>query len=126
MSLRISPVAAWCARLDHEAAASLLEKDWDRMVTFFRFPKEHWLHLRTTNPIESPFAGLRLRTDAAKRFKKTRNATAMIWRLLMIAEKNFRQLNSPELLREVYLGSTFVDGKRTKDSRDTKKERPAA
>ena len=50
------------------------------MVSFYQFPKEHWRHLRTTNPIESPFAALRLRTDAAKRYKKVENATAVIFK----------------------------------------------
>ena len=44
------------------------------MVSFYNYPKQQWQHLRTTNPVESPFAGLRLRTDAAKRFKKVNNA----------------------------------------------------
>jgi hypothetical protein len=61
---------------------------------------------------ESPFAALRLRTDAAKRFKKVPNATAAIWKLLMVAEKTFRRLNAPELMRELYLGAVFVDGVR--------------
>jgi hypothetical protein len=51
-----------------------------------------------------------LRTDAAKRFKKVSNATAVIWKLLLVGEKNFRRLNAPELLKEVYLGVTYVDG----------------
>ena len=72
------------------------------MVTFYRYPKEHWVHLRTTNVVESPFAALRLRTDAAKRFKKVEWATAVIWKMLMVAEKRFRRLNAPELLAEVY------------------------
>ena len=54
---------------------------------FYHFPKEHWKHLRTTNPVESPFAGLRLRTDAAKRYKKVDNATAVIWKLLLLGER---------------------------------------
>src|SRR5207248_7391183 len=98
-------------RRTHPKAVEILEKDWDRMVAFYDFPKEHWKHLRTTNVVESPFAAVRLRTDAAKRFKKTENATAMIWRVLMVAEKRFRKLNAPELLREVFLGKRFVDGK---------------
>jgi transposase-like protein len=47
-------------RGDH-AAAELVDKDWERLVAFYDFPKEHWLHLRTTNSVESPFASLRLR-----------------------------------------------------------------
>ena len=55
----------------------------------------HWQHLRTTNVIESPFASVRLRTDAAKRYKKVANATALIWRVLMVAEKRFRNSMHP-------------------------------
>ena len=46
----------WCNQTDHEDAAKILNHDWERMLTFVDFPKEHWTHLRTTNPIESPFA----------------------------------------------------------------------
>jgi putative transposase len=102
--------ACWCTAEGCEEAAQTLERDWDRMVTFYSFPKDHWSHLRTTNPIESPFAALRLRTAAAKRFKKVTNATAVIWKLLLVAEKSFRRLSAPELLREVQLGVVFVDG----------------
>jgi putative transposase len=87
-----------------------LLSDWDRMVTFYSFPKEHWVHIRTTNVVESPFSSVRLRTDAAKRFKKVQNATAMIWKLLLVAEKNFRTLKGYWLLPEVYAGKKFVDG----------------
>jgi len=54
-------------------------------VTFYTFPKDHWKHLRTTNVVESPFAVVRLRTAAAKRFKKVENATAVIWKTLLVA-----------------------------------------
>jgi putative transposase len=74
------------------------------MVTFYQFPKEQWKHLRTTNVVESPFAALRLRTDAAKRYKKVENATVVIWKMLMLAERRFRRLNGPEKLTQVYLG----------------------
>ncbi len=70
--------------------------------------------------MESPFASLRLRTDAAKRFKKIPNATALIWRVLMVAQKRFRRLDAPELLRDVYEGRRFVDGKPV--TRTTEKE----
>jgi hypothetical protein len=53
---------------------------------------------------------VRLRTDAAKRFKKIQNATAMIWKLLQVAEKNFRILKGYWLLSDVYTGKRFVDG----------------
>ena len=91
-------------------AAALLERDWDRMVTFYDYPEAHWQHLRTTNVIESPFAPVRLRTDAAKRYKKVANATALIWRVLMVAEKRFRKLNAPHLMTDVYAGERYEDG----------------
>jgi len=79
-------------------------------MSFYFFPKEHWHHIRTTNVVESPFASLRLRTDAAKRFKKVENATAVIWKMMLVSEKRFRRLDSPELLKEVYEGVGFADG----------------
>jgi len=100
----------WCKVNGLDKAAETLNRDWERMMTFYSFPKEHWHHIRTTNVVESPFASLRLRTDAAKRFKKVENATAVIWKMLLIAEKRFRKLSAPELLKEVYEGVEFADG----------------
>jgi transposase-like protein len=97
-------------RRDYPKAIEKLLSDWDRMVTFYSFPKEHWTHIRTTNVVESPFSSVRLRTDAAKRFKKVQNATAMIWKLLHVAEKNFRTLKGFWLLSDVYKGKMFIDG----------------
>jgi putative transposase len=102
--------ASWCQKKGLDKAASILEHDWERMVTFFCFPKEHWQHLRTTNPVESPFAVVRLRTSAAKRYKRVQNATAVIWKTLMIAEKGFRKLNTPALLADVADGATYQEG----------------
>lgn len=99
---------------DYPKAAEKLMTDWDRMVTFYSYPKEHWVHLRTTNVVESPFSSVRLRTDAAKRFKKIQNATAMIWKLLQVAEKSFRTLKGFWLLSDVYAGRKFVDGVKVK------------
>ena len=91
-------------------AVDILERDGDRMVTFYDFPEAHWQHLRTTNVVESPFASVRLRTDAAKRYKKVANATALIWRVLMVAEKRFRRLNAPHLMADVYAGECYENG----------------
>ena len=91
-------------------AAALLERDWDRMVTFYDYPEAHWQHLRTTNVIESPFASVRLRTNAAKRYKKVANATALIWRVLMVAEKRFRRLCAPHLMADVYANVRYENG----------------
>jgi putative transposase len=91
-------------------AVERLADDWERLVTFYQFPREHWPHLRTTNVVESLFATVRLRTTAAKRFKKVENATALIWKMLQVAESTFRRLKGAELLPVVYAGVQYVDG----------------
>jgi putative transposase len=96
-------------KTDPKACATLM-RDWERLVTFFDYPQEHWTHLRTTNIVESPFDAVRLRTNASRRFKKTENAEAMIWKLLCVAEKSWRALNAPHLMKEVYEGKRFKDG----------------
>jgi transposase-like protein len=104
----------WCAKKGFRDAARLIDDDWERMVTFYSFPKEHWKHLRTSNVVESPFAAVRLRTGAAKRYKRVENATAVIWKTLLVAEKKFRRLDHPELLAEVAEGAVYVNGVRAK------------
>lgn len=94
-------------------AVERLERDWERMVAYYAFPQEHWTHLRTTNVIESPFAAVRLRTSAAKRFKKVDNATTLIWKTLLVVEQHFRKLNAPHLCTAVYDGVVYHDGIRT-------------
>jgi len=94
----------------HPKAVETLERDWERLVAFYAFPKQHWKHLRTTNPVESPFAAVRLRTGAGKRYKKVANATALIWRVLMVAEQSFRRLDHPELLPELAEGALYENG----------------
>jgi putative transposase len=91
-------------------AAERLLHDWERLVTFYQFPRKHWRHLRTTNVAESPLAAVRLSTIAAKRFKTVESATVMIWKVLPVAETTFRRLNAPELLPAVYAGAQYVDG----------------
>lgn len=94
-------------------AVECLERDWDRLVAYYAFPNEHWKHLRTTNVIESPFAAVRLRTSAAKRFKKVDNATTLIWKTLLVVEQHFRKLTAPHLCTAVFDGVVFTDGVRT-------------
>jgi transposase-like protein len=62
----------------YDRAADCLEDDLDRCLTFYRFPEAHWSHLRTSNVVESPFASVRLRTNAAKRFKKTKSGVYLV------------------------------------------------
>ena len=81
------------------------------MVTFYDFPARHWRHLGTTNVVESPFAALWLRVDAARQFRRMGRAIAVIWKMLMVAESRFRvTLNAPELIEEVYQGAIYKDG----------------
>lgn len=98
-------------RGSYPKGVTILEKDWERMVAFYAFPEPHWRHLRTTNVVESPFASVRLRTTAAKRYKKVENATALIWKVLCVAEGRFRILNAAELLSDVYADAVFTDGR---------------
>ena len=111
---------AWCTKRGLAEVGRALDRDWERMVTFYQFPREHWTHLRTSNPVESPFAAVRLRTAAAKRFKKVENATAVIWKTLLVAEKTFRRLNAPELLADVARGVVYVNGVRAVNHDDEK------
>jgi len=101
---------AKCYASEFPPAVETLKDDWDRMVTFYDFPKEHWKHLRTTNVVESPFSSVRLRTNAARRFKKVPSATALIWRTLLVAEKRFRKLDAPHLLPHVHAGQVYQNG----------------
>lgn len=93
-------------------AVERLQRDGERMVASYAFPQEHWRHLRTTNVIESPVAAVRLRTSAAKRFKKVENATTLIGTTLLVVEQHFRQLNAPHLCSSVYDGVVYCDGVR--------------
>jgi transposase-like protein len=102
----------WCTKKGVAAVGHALDQDWERLVTFYDFPRAHWKHLRTTNPVESPFAAVRLRTAAAKRYKKVDNATAVIWKTLLIAQRTFRRLDAPELLADVAHGVVYVNGVR--------------
>jgi transposase-like protein len=118
-------------RRTEKNAVDTLLRDWDRMVTFYAFPQEHWIHLRTTNIVESPFASVRLRTDASRRYKRAEGAQAIIWKILRVAEKSWRKLNAPELLPLVASGVPFTDGKVTRSgkansNRNHQSERTAA
>jgi transposase-like protein len=102
---------AWCEKHGWGSAAQVLSEDWERLVAYYDYPQAHWVHLRTSNPVESPFASARLRTSAAKRFKRTENATAMLWKLLMVAESRFRKVHAPELMAKVAAGARYVNGR---------------
>lgn len=91
-------------------AGQRLMDDWERMVSFYELPREHWRSLRTSNVVESPFQVVRLRTGAARRFQKTENATAVLWKLLLIAEKRFSRYDAAHLLEDVMAGQEYENG----------------
>lgn len=104
-------LVAWLKSERQEPAAATLLRDWDDFVTFYDFPQEHWLHLRTTNPLESVFAGVRLRTDVAKRARKRENALYLVFKVVQRLGRNWRALNGgPELMQMVADGAVFRDG----------------
>ena len=91
-------------------AVECLCKDREVLLTFYDFPAEHWVHLRTTNPIESTFATVRLRTVRTKGCGSRTACLTMVFKLARCAEKQWRRLNGAALLPEVIQGVVFVDG----------------
>ena len=91
-------------------AVECLTKDRDVLLTFYDFPAEHWVHIRTTNPIESTFATVRLRTRKTKGCGSRAACLTMVFKLVQCAEKHWRVLNGSKLLTEVFRGVQFVDG----------------
>ncbi len=92
------------------AAADTVERDWEDFVAFYDFPAEHWVHLRTSNPLESVFAGVRLRTDAAKRLGTRDTALYLVWKLVLRLGERWRVLNGGATLMQVVLdGDRFID-----------------
>jgi len=85
-------------------------------LTFYDFPAEHWLHIRTTNPIESVFATVRLRTDKTKGTGTREACLTMVFKLMESAAKRWRSLNGADLLQEVIQGVSFVDGVKREDA----------
>jgi putative transposase len=98
-------------------ATECLSKDRDVLLSFYDFPAEHWGHIRTTNPIESTFATVRLRHDKTKGSGSREACLTMVFKLMESASKSWRSLNGSPLLAEVVKGVVFIDGV---------KEKPAA
>jgi len=91
-------------------ATECLRKDREVLLTFYDFPAEHWVHLRTTNPIESAFATVRLRTRRTKGCGSRTACLTMVFKLAQSAEQHWRALNGSQLLAEVIAGVKFTDG----------------
>ena len=93
-------------------AVERLTKDRDVLLTFYDFPAEHWKHIRTTNPIESTFATVRLRTYRTKGCLSRKTALAMVFKLCCSAQRKWRKLNGSNHLAEIIRGVKFVNGER--------------
>jgi len=101
-------VATWEAK--YAKATDCLVKDREELLAFYDFPALHWIHLRTTNPIESTFATVRLRTAKTKGSGSRSACLTMVFKLMESASKRWRLLNGSALLSKVIAGVRFVDG----------------
>jgi putative transposase len=93
-----------------EKAAHCLAKDREALLAFYDFPAEHWKHVRSTNPVESTFATVRLRTDTTKGCLSRKTALAMVFKLAKSAERHWRRLNGSDRLAEIVRGVRFRNG----------------
>lgn len=94
----------------YEAAVHCLVKDRDRLLTFYDFPAENWCHIRTTNPIESTFATIRLRHRKTKGNGTAKASVTMMFKLAQSASKKWRKLRGHHHIPELIRGVKFVDG----------------
>ena len=99
-------------------AYAKLERDWQALTAFYDFPAEHWRHVRTTNPIESSFATVKLRTRVTKGAGSREAALVMAYKLLDAAQERWRALTGYELVAEVLAGVQFKDGERVVNEED--------
>jgi len=91
-------------------ALETLIKDQEQLLTFFDFPARHWIHLRTTNPIESTFATVKARTKKTKGAGSRKAGLVMAVKLLLAREQRWRRINAPHLVALVKTGVEFPDG----------------
>jgi len=91
-------------------ATACLKKDRDKLLTFYDFPAEHWRHIRTTNPIESTFATVRLRTDKVRSCFSSKTVVTMAFKLCQCAQKRWQRLYGYRKLDKVIKGVKFVNG----------------
>lgn len=96
-------------------AMECLEKDREELLAFYDFPAEHWVHIRTTNPIESTFATVRLRTKKSRNCGSRDTTLAMVFKLLQSAQARWKRIKGFTLLAEIITGVTFKNGVRVSD-----------
>ena len=98
-------------RAKYPKAVECLEKDQEELLRYLNYPAENWQHIRTTNPIESSFSGVRHRTQLTKGCGSRRATMAMVYQLLIQCESKWRKLKGAEHLPKVYAGQKYIDGK---------------
>ena len=99
----------------YPGAMERLRKDREELLAFYDFPAEHWTHIRTTNPIESTFATVRLRTQRARNCGSRENTLAMVYKLLETAQKRWKRIKGFDLLALVVNNVKFKDGEQAQD-----------
>lgn len=112
---RLELVAEELRQAGHQAAAETVLRDLDDFLTFYDFPQEHWLHLRTTNPIESIFSGVRLRTNVTKRLPNADNALYLVFKVVERLSQHWRKITGSNLCQLVLADVRFVDGQIAND-----------
>jgi len=91
-------------------ACECLSKDKEVLFAFYNFPAEHWIHIRTTNPIESTFATVRLRTEKTKGCGTRLATLVMVFKLVLETKKTWKKIKGYRLIPKVLEGVTFIDG----------------
>ena len=109
----------------YSKATDCLLKDREPLLAFYDFPAEHWVHLRTTNPIESTFATIRHRTKRVKGAFSPQTLMAMMFKLAVTAEQSFRRIKGFNWMADVIRGVPFVDGIRKQDEKDQQRRAAA-
>jgi putative transposase len=107
-------------------ACECLVKDKEALLAFYDFPAEHWVHLRTTNPIESTFATVRLRTDKTRGCVSSDSILSLVFKLVQSAQKRWLRIRGFKRLAEVIEGVPFKDGIRADQQPDLLLSRDAA
>jgi transposase-like protein len=102
----------------YPGAMERLRKDREELLAFYDFPAEHWVHIRTTNPIESTFATVRLRTKRARNCGSRETTLAMVYKLLESAQKKWKRIKGFNLLTLVVNNVKFKDGEQVQDQSD--------
>ena len=120
--MSVAPTRSECERLRDEYvvdlsaegridAAEMVVRDWESFVSFYDFPTEHWVHLRTTNPLESVFSAVRLRTDVPKRMKRRDSALYLVFKVALRLSERWRPLNGGRNLMGLLIdGAKLEDG----------------